>query len=151
MKIAPNTNMQAGFGIEIFDGRGSHDLASTSLCCSYVPDSVKGEGHSYRGNRELRGVLFTGAQFSSTSERLMGLASSLQCDFAIGSWWIPYVNAGSGVAATSIGPPDLSHTRMNNKRQRIPIKWTSVQFKRLEVRNIGLQRSIEGGKYVKAQ
>ena len=151
MKIVLNTGMQGSFGIEIFNDRGSPKLASSSFCYSYMFDSVKGGGHSHQDNGELLDVLFTGARFPATSEWLIGLTSDLQCNSATGSWWIPYVNVGSGEVATSIGPPDLSHTCMNNRRQRIPIKWTNVQFKRLKVRNIEPQQNIEGEGYVKAQ
>jgi hypothetical protein len=99
----------AGYGVEILGSRQSHDLALVSISYGYMVGSVKGEGYWYQGNWELRGELFSGAQFSPTSEWLVGLTPHLRYNFATGTRWIPYMDIGAGVSATSIGPPDLSH------------------------------------------
>jgi hypothetical protein len=71
---------------------------------------VKGKDHWYRGNWEVRGELFGGAQFSPENDWLVGLTPHLRYNFATGTRWIPFIDAGSGVMATSIGLPDLSGT-----------------------------------------
>ena len=71
---------------------------------------VMGEGHWYRGNWELRGELFTGAQFSPDREWFVGFTPHLRYNFATGTRLIPFIDGGAGVTATSIGPPDLSGT-----------------------------------------
>ena len=84
---------------------------------------VKGNGHWYRGNWELRGELFGGAQFSPRSDWVVGLTPHLRYNFATGTRLIPYVDAGAGVAATSIGPPDLSHTFEFNLQAATGARW----------------------------
>src|SRR5258705_9563621 len=69
---------------------------------------TSGAGHWYRGNLEFRCELFTGAQFSPSTEWLVGLTPHLRYNFATGTSLIPFADAGAGVTATSIGPPDLS-------------------------------------------
>ncbi len=99
----------AGYGLKIFGAKKHHDLALASLSYGYMLGSVDGEDHWYRGNWELRGELLSGAQFSPNDDWLVGLTPHLRYNFATGTRWIPFVDAGAGVSATSIGHPDLSH------------------------------------------
>ena len=116
-------NVGAGYGAEIFGSEQSHDLALVSLAYGYMLGPVVGKGHWYRGNWELRGELFSGAQFSPTTESLVGLTPHLRYNFATGTRWIPYVDAGAGVSATSIGPPDLSGTFEFNLQAATGVRW----------------------------
>jgi len=113
----------AGYGVKIFGGRVSHDLALADICYGYMFGPVEGEDHWYRGSWEVRGELFSGGQFSPTAEVLAGLAPHLRYNFATGTRWIPYVDTGAGLAATSIGPPDLSHTFEFNLQAATGIRW----------------------------
>jgi lipid A 3-O-deacylase len=113
----------AGDGVQIFGGRQSHDLALISLSYGQMIGPVVGEGHWYRGNWELRGELFSGAQFSPSAESLVGLTPHLRYNFATGSRWIPYADIGAGVSATSIGPPDLSGTFEFNLQAATGVQW----------------------------
>jgi len=113
----------AGYGLKIFGSRQHHDLALTSLAYGYMLGPVKGEGRWYRGNWEFRGELFSGAQFSPGNDWLVGLTPHLRYNFATGARWIPYVDAGAGVTATSIGPPDLSHTFEFNLQAAAGLRW----------------------------
>jgi lipid A 3-O-deacylase len=113
----------AGYGLKIFGSRVNNDLALASLSYGYMLGTVKGEGHWYRGNWEFRGELLSGAQFSPRSDWLVGLAPHLRYNFANGTRWIPYVDAGAGVSATSIGPPDLSHTFEFNLQVATGVRW----------------------------
>lgn len=113
----------AGYGAEIFGSEQSHDLALVSLAYGYMLGPVEGESHWYRGNWELRGELFTGAQFSPSTESLVGLTPHLRYNFATGTRWIPYVDAGAGVSATSIGPPDMSGTFEFNLQAATGVRW----------------------------
>lgn len=99
----------AGYGLKILGSKKHHDLALASLSYGYMLGPVRGEDHWYRGNWELRGEFFTGAQFSPNDDWLVGLTPHLRYNFATGTRWIPFVDAGAGVSATSIGHPDLSH------------------------------------------
>jgi lipid A 3-O-deacylase len=113
----------AGYGLKILGSTQSHDLAWTGISYGYMLGSVEGEGHWYRGNWELRAELFGGAQFSPTDDWLVGLAPHLRYDFMTGTRWIPYLDAGAGVSATGIGPPDLSHGFEFNLQAAAGVRW----------------------------
>jgi len=97
-------------GLGIFGSLQAHDLALLSVSYGHMLGHTVGKGHFYRGNWELRGELFGGAQFSPSSEWLVGLTPHLRYNFATGSRFIPFIDAGTGVTATSIRAPDLSNT-----------------------------------------
>jgi hypothetical protein len=113
----------AGYGVQAFGGKESHDLALASLSYGYMLGSVKGEGCWYRGNWEFRGELFSGAQFSPKDEWLVGLTPHLRYNFATGTRWIPFVDAGAGVSATGIRAPDLSHYFEFNLQAATGVRW----------------------------
>jgi len=113
----------ATYGLAAFGGREAHQLALISLSYGHMLGHVCGEGHWYRGNWELRGELFTGAQFSPDTEWLVGLTPHLRYHFASGTRWIPFVDGGAGVTATGIGPPDLSGTFEFNLQAGAGIQW----------------------------
>ena len=118
-----NLSVGAGYGVTILGSEQNHDLALLSLSYGYMLGSVKGIGHWYHGNWELRGELFTGAQFSPSTESLVGLTPHLRYNFATGTRWIPFVDIGAGVSATSIGPPDLSGTFEFNLQAATGVRW----------------------------
>jgi lipid A 3-O-deacylase len=113
----------AGYGVRILGSRESHDLAMASVSYGDMLGSVNGEGHWYRGNWEFRGEFFSGAQFSPTDDWLAGLTPHLRYNFATGTHWMPFVDAGAGVSATSIGPPDLSHYFEFNLQAGTGVRW----------------------------
>ena len=97
-------------GVRVFGGSLRHDLALLSLSYGHMLGHTVGRGTWHQGNWELRGELFGGAEYAPSSEWIIGLAPHLRYDFATGTHWVPFVDAGAGVTATSIGPPDLSNT-----------------------------------------
>jgi lipid A 3-O-deacylase len=99
----------AAKGFAVFGGSREHDLAVTSLSYGHMWGHTVGQDHWYRGNWELRLELFGGIEFSPKSEWLLGVAPHLRYDFATGTRFVPFIDAGCGVTATSIGPPDLSN------------------------------------------
>jgi lipid A 3-O-deacylase len=113
----------AGYGERILGSRENHDLALSSIDYGHMLGGVKGKGHWYKGNWEWRGELFSGAQFSPTRDWLVGLTPHLRYNFATGHRWIPYCDLGTGVSATSIGPPDLSHTFEFNLQAAAGVRW----------------------------
>ena len=110
-------------GLEAFGSREAHDLALIGVTYGHMLGSVKGEGHWYRGNLEFRLELFTGAQFAPSSEWLVGLTPHLRYNLATGTRWIPFLDAGAGVTATGIGPPDLSGTFEFNLQAGTGVQW----------------------------
>jgi len=111
------------YGVAAFGSVQKHDLATASISYGHMLGSVKGEGHWFRGNFEVRAELFTGAQFSPESEWFVGLTPHLRYDFATGMRWIPFADAGAGVTATGIGPPDLSGTFEFNLQAGGGVHW----------------------------
>lgn len=113
----------AAYGIAAFGGQQAHDLALISLTYGHMLGRTWAEDNWYRGNLEFRLELFGGAQFSPTTESLIGLTPHLRYNFATGSAWIPFFDLGAGVTATSIGPPDLSGTFEFNLQAETGIQW----------------------------
>jgi len=111
------------YGIAAFGSREQHHLAMGSLTYGHMLGGVVGEGHWYRGNPEFRLELFSGAQFQPDTGWLVGLTPHLRYNFATGTRWIPFVDGGAGVTATSIGPPDLSGTFEFNLQAGTGIYW----------------------------
>lgn len=100
-------------GVIIFGSRQAHDLGLLSISYGHMLGRVIGGDHWYRGNFEGRLELFGGMQFHpqvDTDGWLIGLTPHLRYNFATGTRWLPFVDAGAGVTATGIGPPDLSST-----------------------------------------
>ena len=100
----------ASYALAILGSVQAHDLALVSLAYGHMLDHTLAVGHWYRGNFELRAELFTGAQFSPSSDWLVGLTPHLRYNFATGTRLSPFIDAGAGVTTTGIGPPDLSGT-----------------------------------------
>jgi hypothetical protein len=110
-------------GHVMFGGSERHDLALLSVSYGRILGRTVGLDRFYRGNWELRGELFGGSEFSPTAEWLVGLAPHLRYNFATGTRIIPFLDAGAGVTATSIGPPDLSNTFEFNLQATAGVHW----------------------------
>jgi hypothetical protein len=113
----------ATHGLALFGSVQQHDLALLSISYGCMLGHTVGVDHFYRGNWELRGELFGGAQFSPTTDWILGLAPHLRYNFATGTRFIPFIDGGAGVTATSIGPPDLSNTFEFNLQATVGIHW----------------------------
>ena len=112
-----------GVGMEAFGSTQAHDLALISLSYGHMWGPVLGKDHWYRGNFEYRLELFGGAQYSPSSEWLVGLTPHLRYNFATGTRWIPFFDAGAGVTATSIDHPDLGGTFEFNLQACMGTHW----------------------------
>ena len=99
-----------GVGMASFGSTQAHDLALASLSYGHMWGPVLGKDHWYRGNFEYRIELFGGAQYSPSTEWLVGLTPHLRYNFATGTRWIPFLDGGAGVTATGIAHPDLGGT-----------------------------------------
>lgn len=110
-------------GVAVLGGRESHDLALLSLSYGHMLSHTVAKDHFYRGNWELRFELFGGSQFAPTSDWVIGIAPHLRYDFATGTRFIPYIDFGAGVSATSISPPDLSNTFEFNLQATAGTYW----------------------------
>ena len=102
-----NMSLGVNYGVPMLGGRESHHLALTSVSYSRMAGRVRNKRHWYRGNWEIRAEIFGGAEFSPEKEWVVGLTPHLRYNFATGTRWMPFIDIGAGVTATSIGPPDL--------------------------------------------
>jgi lipid A 3-O-deacylase len=120
-------SLEAGgtVGVAMFGGRQRHDLGLASLSYGHMLSHVVAKDHWYRGNWEIRGELFGGAQFSPPTggDWLVGLTPHLRYNFDTGTRWIPFIDAGAGVTVMKIGPPDLSGTFEFNLQANIGMQW----------------------------
>ena len=112
---AQNITIESGAssGVKIFGGRQSHDLGLLSLAYGHMLGHVVGQDHWYRGNFEGRLELFGGMQYHpdiDTDGWFIGLTPHLRYNFATGTRWVPFVDAGAGVTAMGISAPDVSGT-----------------------------------------
>jgi hypothetical protein len=113
----------AMYGIAAFGGSEAHDLALVNLTYGHMLGHTWGKDRWWRGNLEFRLELFTGAQFSPSTEWFVGLTPHIRYNFATGTRWIPFFDLGAGVTATSIGPPDLSGTFEFNLQAGPGVQW----------------------------
>lgn len=111
------------YGIAAFGGQEQHHLALGSLTYGHMLGHVLGKDHWYRGNVELRLEVFSGAQVHPDTRWLVGLTPHLRYHFATGTRFIPFMDLGAGVTATSIGPPDLSGTFEFNLQAGTGLQW----------------------------
>jgi lipid A 3-O-deacylase len=134
----------ASSGIPTFGSHQGHDLALMSFTYGHMLGHTSGVGHWYRGNWEFRCELFTGAQFSPSTEWLVGLTPHLRYNFATGTSLIPFADLGIGVTATSIGPPDLSGTFEFNLQPAIGAQWFLMNNLALSLETRYLHMSCAG-------
>lgn len=144
---AQSLSIEAGAsaGFAAFGGRLSHDLALVSISYGHMLGPVRGTGHWYRGNWELRGELFTGAEFSPGTTWGIGLTPHLRYDFAIGTRWVPFADIGAGVTATGERAPDLGGAFEFNLQATVGTHWfvrdnlaVTVEARYLHVSSAGL-------------
>ncbi len=142
--------------VRIFGSTQPHELALASLSYGHMLGGVKGEDRWYRGNWEIRAELFAGAQFYPSADWLVGLTPHLRYNFATGTRWIPFVDAGAGVSATEIGPPDLSGTFEFNLQANLGMQWfmrddlaLSLQVGYLHISDAGIHHPNDGVNCVK--
>jgi lipid A 3-O-deacylase len=115
-----------GLGMAAFGSTQAHDLALTSLSYGHMWGPVLGKDHWYRGNFEWRMEVFGGMQYHpnvNTDGWLIGLTPHLRYNFATGTSWIPFVDAGAGVTATGIAHPDLGGTFEFNEQVGLGAHW----------------------------
>lgn len=141
----------AGFGGANWGSLESHDLTWVGGRYSWMLSGVLAEDTWLRGNVELAGEVFGGAQFYPHGHYLFGATPFLLYDFATGTRWMPFVGAGAGVTYTDIGLPDLSTRFQFNDQfvagthyffdERIA---TSVQYRFVHLSNAGIDKPNRG-------
>jgi lipid A 3-O-deacylase len=86
-----------------------HDLALASARFGRMLGGPAAGNRWYHGNAELLGELWGGVQTHPRHRSLFGLTPLLRYHFATGSRWVPFVNAGVGLAYSNICGRDLSN------------------------------------------
>jgi lipid A 3-O-deacylase len=141
----------AGNGVAVFGAHEQHDLALFSLAYGHMLSGVKGEGHWWRGNWELRGELFAGAEFSPDTHWVVGLAPHLRYNFATGHRWVPFFDIGAGVTGAGIREPDLGGTFEFNLQAGGGVHWfvrdnlaVTLEGKLLHISSAGIYQPNNG-------
>jgi len=96
-----------GFAAKVFGSKGPHDLVLTRFYYGWMLGDVVGKDRWYRGNWEVVQEIFGGGQYHPRSRFVIGETTILRFNFATGTRWVPFLDAGVGISATDIGPPSL--------------------------------------------
>jgi lipid A 3-O-deacylase len=96
-----------GFASPAFGSRGPHDMVLSRFYYGLMLGDVVGEDKWYRGNWEVVEEFFAGGQFRPAQSYVIGETTLLRFNFATGTRWVPFVDAGVGISVTDIGSPDL--------------------------------------------
>jgi lipid A 3-O-deacylase len=118
-----SVELGALYGMAIFGSQQQHHLALASLSYGHIWGPIRHQNQWCRGNWEWRIELFGGGQFSPTDEWVIGLTPHLRYNFATGCRLVPFIDAGAGVTATGIRPPDLSNTFEFNLQATVGVQW----------------------------
>ena len=142
----------AGFGTRNpFGTRQIHDFALGSVNLGWVFTGVMAPRKWYGGNLELLLELFGGGQFEPNSRYFVGLTPMFRYNFATGSRWVPFINAGGGVSCTNIDGPDLSGNFQFNLQGGAGTHYfltertaLTVEYRWLHFSNAGLRQPNHG-------
>jgi lipid A 3-O-deacylase len=144
-------SLESGFGLDSLVGRHNHDLALASIRYGGTLGGVVGESHWYRGNWEVLGELFGGAQYQPRTAYVVGATPLLRYTFATGTKWSPFLEGGFGPSFTDIGRPDLGSTFEFNIQGDVGVHyfWNQHQALTLQCRyfhlsNGGLKSPNQG-------
>jgi opacity protein-like surface antigen len=96
------------FGMRILGSSHKHYFALGIAQFGWVLTDPVGTDHWYRGNWELKFDIFGGAQYYPDDRYVVGGGPILRYDFATSRFCVPFIEAGLGLAGTSIRDGDLS-------------------------------------------
>lgn len=138
-------------GHQAFGSQEAHDFALVKLQLGRMIGGLRGEGHWYRGNWEALGELLAGTQVNPDGAYLAALTPVLRYNFATGTRWVPFVDAGAGVTATDIGGPDLSTTFQFNTQVGFGVRRfitekcaVTLQYRYMHISNAGIEQPNHG-------
>ena len=99
-----------GIGMRVLLSERAHDLALAKVHFGWMFTDVQAEDKWYRGNWELLGEIFGGFQYQPDVDYVVGIGPMLRYNLATRTPWVPFLNVGGGLSATSIRDSDLSTT-----------------------------------------
>jgi lipid A 3-O-deacylase len=144
-------NLGAGFGWAAFGSRVAHDLTLASANMGWIASSLMAEDRWFKGNWEIAGELFGGAQYRPEYRYIVGLTPLLRYNLATGTRWVPFVNGGAGLTATDIGHPDLGSTFQFTSQGGLGTHYflrddlaMTVDCRWLHISNAGIRRPNNG-------
>lgn len=113
----------ATYGFPEFGSTQKHDLALASVTYGHMLGCVWADNTCFRGNWEFRLELFAGAQYSPSTEWLVGLTPHFRYNFVTGTRLVPFLDGGAGVTGTGISGPDLSGRFQFNLQGGVGVQW----------------------------
>jgi opacity protein-like surface antigen len=96
------------FGTRAIGSSQKHDMVLVGGSYGRVLTGLRAPRRWYRGYLELAGEVFGGRQQEPSRASLAGLTLFARRHFATGPRWLPFVQAGLGLAWTDIRDGDLS-------------------------------------------
>ena len=111
------------YGMLMFGSHERHHLALSTLSYGQMIGGIKGVGHWYGGNWELRGELCGGEQFNPVTSWVMGIGPHLRYNITTGTRWVPFIDIGAGVSWTGISVPDLGDSFQFNLQGGAGLNW----------------------------
>jgi opacity protein-like surface antigen len=148
-------SLGVGFGTRAVGNTEQHDLTLAAAELGWVVRDRSHDDGSRIGSWEVVGVLFGGAERNLTREEVVGGAALLRFNVATRGSWVPFVNAGAGIAYTEIRGTDLStdfqftvqagggaHRRVAEKLAlTLQYRWVHLSNADLEKPNNGVDSS----------
>jgi len=123
----------------------SHNLEFFRIYYGWMLGSEMATNHWWRGNCEVVEEVFTGAQSHPTLCYAVGETTVLRYNFATGTRWSPFFEAGFGVMATDIGHPNLGSVFEFNEHVGVGLNYfwrhnraLNVQYRLLHISNGGI-------------
>jgi len=149
--LEAGVSLGASLGSQILGSTDAHDLGLAKLSVGRVMSEVGSRDRWPGGNWELLGEVFGGEQFKPRHASLAGLTAILRYDFATGTRWVPFFDAGGGVTDTDIGRPDLGGNFQFNLQTGPGVDWffhknfaLTFQYRFLHLSSAGLENPNHG-------
>jgi lipid A 3-O-deacylase len=145
------SGLAVGFGTYDFGGKERHDLALASLRFGQALGHPV-DGDPWRaGHLELIGELWGGSQRNGRRHTLFGITPLLRYNFAARGRFVPFGDAGVGVAYSTIAGRDLSNGFQFNLQAGVGTHYflredlaLTVQYRWFHLSNAGLSRPNTG-------
>jgi lipid A 3-O-deacylase len=140
-----------GVGSSILGSTEAHDLLLAKVHYGKVFSEVMAGGKWYSGNWEWLAEAFGGAQWNPDQAYVIGLTPVLRYNFATGTRWMPFFDAGAGGTLTDIGRPDLGGNFQFNLQTGPGVHWfvdkgtvLTMQYRFLHISNASIQDPDHG-------
>jgi lipid A 3-O-deacylase len=145
------SGLAVGFGTYDFGGKERHDLALASVRFGQALGGPV-DGDPWReGHLELIGELWGGTQRNGRRHALFGLTPLLRYNFAARGRFVPFGDAGVGVAYSTIAGRDLSNGFQFNLQAGVGTHYflredlaLTLQYRWFHLSNAGLNRPNTG-------